>query len=207
MDIRERMRSEGEIYRTIADDIKSGLHTALIGTVTAFHPATMTVDIQPNTKSMVRQPDGSIKPIPYPLLTGVPVSFPGGGGASLTFPIKPGDEALVIFASRSTDSWVQSGGEQNPMDARTQDLSDGIAHVGVRSSGRMPVGGASADSTELRSDDGKHRVSLNGGGISVSSDQNVTVTAPDLIINGVSFMNHVHGGVRSGDSKTEKPET
>lgn len=206
MDIRERMRSEGEIYRTIADDIKSGLHTALTGTVTAFHPATMTVDIQPNTKSMVRQPDGSIKPIPYPLLTGVPVSFPGGGGASLTFPIKPGDEALVTFASRSTDSWVQSGGEQNPMDARTQDLSDGIAHVGVRSSGRMPAGGASADNTELRSDDGKHRVSLNDGGIAVSSDQNVVVNAPDLIINGVSFMNHVHGGVRSGDSKTEKPD-
>ncbi|MCL8000189.1 hypothetical protein M8994_18320 [Brucella sp. 21LCYQ03] len=205
MDIREKLQDDEETYRSMIDDIKSGLHTALTGTVTAFYPETMTVDIQPNTKSAVRQPDGTVKTIPYPLLTGVPVSFPGGGGASLTFPIKPGDEAMVTFASRSTDAWVQSGGEQNPMDARTQDLSDGIAHVGVRSSGKLPTGGASADSTELRTDDGKTRISFNGGGIAISSDQNMTVDAPDLIINGISFMNHVHSGVVPGGSNTEKP--
>lgn len=205
MDIREKLQDEEETYRSMVDDIKASIHTALTGTVTAFNPATMTVDVQPATKSAIRQPDGSVKLIPYPLLTGVPVSFPGGGGATLTFPIKAGDEVLVTFASRSTDAWSQSGGEQNPMDARTQDLSDGIAHVGVRSSGKLPTGGASSDSTELRTDDGKKRVSLNDGGINVSSDQPVIVNAPDLIINGISFMNHVHGGVAPGGANTKEP--
>lgn len=205
MDIREKIHDEEETLRALIDEVKSGIHTALTGTVTAFYPDKMMVDVQPSTKSAIRQPDGTTKMIPYPLLTGVPVSFPGGGGATLTFPIKAGDEAVVMFASRSTDAWSQSGGEQNPMDARTQDLSDGIAHVGIRSSGKLPVGGASSDATELRTDDGKSRMSLNGSGINVSSDQPVVVNAPDLIINGISFMNHVHGGVAPGSADTKEP--
>ncbi|MFW8450019.1 Gp138 family membrane-puncturing spike protein, partial [Klebsiella pneumoniae] len=59
-----------------------------------------------------------------PLLVDVPVVFPRGGGCTLTFPVKPGDECLVIFADRCIDFWWQSGGIQEPVDERMHDLSD-----------------------------------------------------------------------------------
>jgi len=227
MDIREKITDPEEPLRAMVDDIKAGLHTALTGIVTKFDPAKMTVDVQPSIKSAVRQPDGTVKMIPYPLLTGVPVNFPGGGGATLTFPIKPGDEAMVTFSSRSTDAWMQSGGEQNPMDARTQDLSDGIAHVGVRSSSKVPPN-VSADSTEIRTDDGKTKISMNGGGgLTLDTDKAVGIKAAngvsmdggagnvtmkgtlivegDVIANGVSLVHHVHDKVQPGGGNTGEP--
>jgi len=227
MDIREKITDPEEPLRAMVDDIKAGLHTALTGIVTKFDPAKMTVDVQPSIKSAVRQPDGTVKMIPYPLLTGVPVNFPGGGGMTMTFPIKPGDEAMVTFASRSTDAWFQSGGEQNPMDARTQDLSDGTAHVGVRSSSKVPQN-VSADSTEIRTDDGKTKISMNGGGgIGMETNQQIGIKAAggvtmdggagaasvkgkliveeDIIVNGISFINHVHDKVQPGGGNSGKP--
>lgn len=227
MDIKEKIHDPEEALRTLMDEVKAGIHTALMGIVQKFDPAKMTVDIQPSIKSAVRQPDGSVEMIPYPLLTGVPVSFPGGGDMTMTFPIKPGDEAMVTFASRSTDAWFQSGGEQNPMDARTQDLSDGIAHVGVRSSSKVPQN-VSADATEIRTDDGKTKISMNGGGgIGMETDQQIGIKAAggvtmdggvgaatvkgkliveeDIIVNGISFVNHLHNGVQPGGGNTGKP--
>lgn len=227
MDIREKLNDEEETLRALADEIKASIHTGLFGIIKSVNMEKLTVDVQPSTKSAVRLPDGSIKTVPYPLLPGVPISFPGGGGATLTFPVKAGDECYVTFASRSSDAWMQSGGEQNPMDARTLDLSDGMAHVGVRSQGNIPPN-VSADSTELRTDDGKTKISMNGaGGIGMESDQQIGISAAggvtmdggagsatikgkliveeDIIVNGISFVNHLHSGVMPGGGNTGEP--
>ncbi|WP_284703877.1 Gp138 family membrane-puncturing spike protein, partial [Escherichia coli] len=77
-----------------------------------------------------------------------------------TFPVKEGDECLVIFADRCIDFWWQSGGVQEPVDGRMHDLSDAFCIVGPQSQAKK-ISGISASAVELRSDDGSAKLSLN----------------------------------------------
>jgi hypothetical protein len=97
---------------------------------------------------------------PYPLLVDVPVVFPRGGGVTLTFPIKQGDECLVVFASRHIDGWWQTGQISPPGSARQFDLSDGFAFVGPFSQ-KTKISGYSTDAAQLRSNDGDAYIQLN----------------------------------------------
>ena len=51
----------------------------------------------------------------------------------LTFPVKPGDECLLVFNERCIDGWWQSGGSSEPLDYRQHDLSDAVAIMGISS--------------------------------------------------------------------------
>jgi hypothetical protein len=83
----------------------------------------------------------------------VPVIFPRGGGCTLTFPVKAGDECLLIFADRCIDFWWQNGGVQKPVDLRMHDLSDAFAIVGPQSQAHK-ISGISTSAAQLRTDDG-----------------------------------------------------
>jgi hypothetical protein len=207
MDRRERFDSPEETLRITGDALRASMWTALPGIIVSFNAGAMTVVVQPavmraNLRERMTQA--------LPVLSDVPVVFPGGGGCTLTFPIKAGDECLVIFASRAIDSWWQSGGVQAPNFARTHNLSDGFALVGVRS--RPNAFAVATDRAELRANGGNTRIGLDPtsgevfitapGGITVVG--NVTVTG-DVIANGVSLETHTHGGVEPGAGNTGAP--
>lgn len=97
--------------------------------------------------------------------------FPRGGGCTLTFPVKAGDECLVIFADRCIDFWWQSGGVQEPVDDRQHDLSDAFCIVGPQSQAQK-IGGISTGATQLRSDDGSTYFELN------PTTQKIKIVAP-----------------------------
>ena len=59
---------------------------------------------------LLAKPEGGADLVPLPILPDVPVMFFGGGGMTITAPIKPGDECLVIFADRCIDGWWWLGG-------------------------------------------------------------------------------------------------
>jgi hypothetical protein len=46
--------------------------------------------------------------------------------------VSPGDPCLLIFSDRSLDSWLDRGGEVDPIDLRRHHLSDAVAILGVR---------------------------------------------------------------------------
>jgi hypothetical protein len=56
-----------------------------------------------------RYEDGS--ELTTPVIFSVPVVLPSGGGAALTFPIKEGDNVLVIISQRDLSSWLVSNGD------------------------------------------------------------------------------------------------
>ena len=95
-----------------------------------FDPVAMTCSAQPAIRARVTAPSGGQQHMPLPLLLDCPVYFPSGGNCTLTFPVKPGDECLVVFASRCIDAWWQSGGVQDQAEMRMHDLSDGFVFVG-----------------------------------------------------------------------------
>lgn len=128
-----------------------------IGVVTAFDAASQTASVQIALQRNIPQPNPTQKvdptaaqfiyvATPYPLLTNVPVACWGGGGCSLTFPVKAGDEGLVCFNDRCFDSWFATGTTATPPNvARAHDLSDGIILVGIRSTPNFLTGYSTTD--------------------------------------------------------------
>lgn len=191
--------------------------TALPGEIVSFNAALQTAQVQPTIQAEVRAPDGTVTLATLPLLLDCPVHFPRGGGCILTFPVKAGDECIVVFSSRCIDAWWQTGGVQPQAELRMHDLSDGFVFVGVASRPHA-VADLSTVATELRSLDGATVVSLNPtaqtislkapGGITLDGPVTATstiVATGDVTGAGTSLHTHVHGGVQAGGANTGVP--
>lgn len=118
--------AERAMARALDSRVKR-LHTALPGRVLSFDPQWQTASVQPLIDQVLV--DGTR--VPLPVLADVPVQFPRGGGFVLTFPVRPGDECLLLFNERCIDGWWQSGEPSEPLDYRQHDLSDAVAIMGI----------------------------------------------------------------------------
>lgn len=214
MDSRERLNDPEEQLRAAFDTFKASLWTSVPCVVESVNMAKQTAVLRPTIKSMVRQPDGTQKAVSLPLLQDVPMHFPSGGGVTMTFPVKPGDEALASISSRSIDGWHQSSGEQKQVDARTHDLSDAFAFVGFKSSPKA-LSNVSGDATQIRSDDGKQVISLKPGtgmtltceGVSMAmTSSGVAFTGGTVTHDGKDIgSTHKHTGIKPGGALTGEP--
>ncbi len=110
-------------------DILSSICCALPGVVQSFDPATQTASVLP----ALRKKNAAGDPVAMPLLQDVPVFFPGGASSAVTFPVRPGDECLLIFADACIDGWFDTGEAVLQPSSRSHDLSDAFAFVGFRS--------------------------------------------------------------------------
>ena len=163
--------------------LQARLWTAIPGIVQSFDPVAMTCEIQPAVQGKRREEDGSIALVNLPLLLDCPVIFPHAGDCSLTFPVRQGDECLVLFSCRAIDLWWQSGGVQPPVEVRMHDLSDGFALVGVYSQPNV-IPNVSTSAVQLRSNDGQAFMEINPAthNISISTPTDVSVACKDLTI-------------------------
>lgn len=205
VDVRQRYADPLETMQTTLDNRQAQIQTMMPGIIVAFDPVTLTAKVQPALQSLQRMPDGTTKYVDTAELHDVPVQFPGGGGALLTFPVKKGDDCTLIFASRSIDFWHQLGGVQKPLDRRLHDINDAICQVGVRSSPAVPEG-ISGDAVQLRTDDGNLTISLDHttGQISMKANTKVVIEATNmqmkgdveitgkLVVDGTTFSTHTH---------------
>jgi len=201
---------ESQAYKALSDSIFSMLRVSMPGIIQSFDPIAVTCTVQPAISGQTADELGNFKSQPLPLLLDVPVIFPRGGGCTLTFPVKSGDECLVIFSDRCIDFWWQNGGIQEPVDPRQHDLSDAFALVGPMSQAQK-ISAINTSAVELRSDDADTKISLN------PSTGKITGTAPggfDLnglqilsdgrlqLVDGTIVDQHTHGGIQRGGSNT-----
>lgn len=203
--LNSQVAGEQEMLNQLKKQVSSMLRVALPGTVESFDAETVTATIQ---LGILGLSDGESTALS--VLNDVPVSFPRGGGCSLTFPVEKGDECLVIFADRSIDFWWQSGGIQEPVDDRMHDLSDAFCIVGPQSQAKK-ISGISTSAVELRSDDGGTKLSLNPSSGEINGtapggfNLNGLKILPDgrlQLVDGSIVDKHTHGGVESGGSNT-----
>ncbi|HBE5508850.1 TPA: hypothetical protein KMB09_001980 [Escherichia coli] len=194
----------------LAGSVMSALRVSMPGIVQSFDPDAVTVVVQPAIKGYEPDSNGINQSTTLPLLVDVPVVFPRGGGCTLTFPVKAGDECLVIFADRCIDFWWQSGGIQEPVDERMHDLSDAFCIVGPQSQAKK-IGGISTSAVELRSDDGETKLSLNpaSGAINGTAPGGFNLNGLKILwdgslqlVDGSIVDKHTHGGVEPGGSST-----
>lgn len=192
------MASKNPALATLAGNIKQGvanrikdLHTSMPGIVQSFDAQTQTATIQPVIRRVFISREGTdeiLTPGDLPPLINVPVQFPRGGGFSLTFPVKKGDECLIVFAERAIDNWHKFGGVRDPGARRFHSLSDATAFVGISS---IPNKVPNYDSvnTQLKKDDGSALLSINeDSSIDLTATSNINATSQaDIVANCVNL--------------------
>lgn len=194
-------------YRDLITAARMDLHTAMPGIIQSFDAARMTCTIQPAIRGAIIAPNGRAEAADLPLLVDCPVVFPGGGGYILTYPLKAGDEALIVIAERCIDAWWQSGGVQAAAEYRLQDLSDGFVIPGPRSKPHVITGGVGMSGAELRTDNGTTVLRLKGTAVELIAPGGVTFDTPtltltgDMVCGGFSYLGHTHTGVH-GETST-----
>lgn len=205
MNRNERYENQTLALLTAMEGHQKEVWTALPGIIESINLSAMTCTVKPAVLIPLKDPEtADITQVEIPVLLDVPVIYPSGGGFTLTFPIKPGDEALVIFASRCIDTWWQNGGYKNQLPLlRMNDLSDGFALVGPRSQVRT-VPSVSSGNVQLRTDSGEtylevtsdHHINLAApAGSTITTNDKVTINATNgVIINGNLTVNGLISG-------------
>lgn len=124
-----------------------------------------------------------------PNLIDVPVHFPQCGGYSLTFPIKAGDDCLVLFSQRGHSHWLYenkdkigkfSTGIPKAEYFRAYNVNDALCIVGFNPVPKA-IPNFSATDVELRNVDRMQRITLKPDGvIEVLSQTELDVTTPTV---------------------------
>ncbi|HHT5644557.1 TPA: Gp138 family membrane-puncturing spike protein [Raoultella planticola] len=197
--LNSQLGSKEQADAQLAQAIMSAMRVSIPGIIQSFDPDAVTAVVQPAIKGVEHDESGAEVSVSLPLLVDVPVVFPRGGGCTLTFPVKEGDECLVIFADRCIDFWWQSGGIQEPVDGRMHDLSDAFCIVGPQSQAKK-ISGISTTAAQLRTDDGSAFIELAAGGdITATTTGNTTINAPEIILNGnVTINGNLSQGMGDG---------
>lgn len=182
----DRLKDSHSERETAFNGRQAMMWTAIPGIIQSFNAVALTCEVQPSIQGKQVLEDGEVIAVNLPLLLDCPVVFPHAGGCSLTFPIQPGDECIVVFSCRAIDLWWQSGGIQPPAETRMHDLSDGFVIPGPWSQVRR-IPSVSTSRVELRSDDhqavisvhpSSHEVTVEtSGNLTGSVSGTVTVTA------------------------------
>lgn len=212
--------------RSLLDRTLANVHTCCPGIIDHFYPESQTVQVKPAIHKLFF-PDGEeARWVELAPLVDVPVISLAGAGYALTFPIRSGDECLLLFAERAIDNWYQTGEASEPPVMRRHDSADAFALVGIRSQGRL-IASYNTEEVELRSLNGQTRIRLSESGaiylqqgntqIQMSGGQ-VTINAStvhiegqltvsgDVRAGGISLRSHTHGGVYPGGSVTGPPQ-
>lgn len=199
------------------------LHTALPGIIASVDLDSQTATVQIAIQRIFTERG----PVPLPVCLDVPLHYPSGGGFALTFPVKAGDECLLIFSERCIDYWFVNGGVQLPAEYRLHDLSDAFAFVGVRS---LPnkLNNVQTDGAELRTANRSTYIKVTEGTIFIkgnivhegNTQQTGDTTQTGNVAltgnfgntgtnqnNGVNIgSTHVHPGVQPGPATTGGPQ-
>lgn len=145
-EVSEFTPSMAEVIKQAIETRLSDLHTALPGTITRYDSAKQQCDVQPNIKR--KYVTGQL--VDIPVIPNVPVVFQRSEKAFISFPLKAGDQVLLVFSERSLDRWLVSGGQVDPADPRKHHLTDAVAVPGLYPFSK-PVT-ASSDALRLRND-------------------------------------------------------
>lgn len=106
------------------DESKQNIFTSLPARVISYNPSTQTCTAQPVFKT------GELQ---MPPVYHVPVIFPSGGGAVMTFPVKAGDRVWLSYSMYPIDEYISGSGDTS-VDTnmtRTHDMSECVAFVGM----------------------------------------------------------------------------
>jgi len=165
----EMLNDPEEAQLQALEGLQAKMWTALPGIVVSADLDAQTCVVQPSIKGVILDEQNNETSVNLPLLADVPICFPRAGAFALTLPLSAGDEVLVVFSSRAIDSWWQSGGVGEPVEARMHDLSDGFAVLAPTSQPKK-LSAVQSDGMELRTIDRTVYIKLTTTGIQIKGN-------------------------------------
>lgn len=201
--MQSRLQTNNEFkdaLKNLINKEQENVHVSMIGQIDSFDPSTNRASITP--VGSYTAPDW--REIPYPKIHNVPLQFPCGGGGKygVTFPVKPGDTCIVIFSDHQIEGFLS--GEKSD-DMRNHSMNDAYAIPTVFSAS-VPTLKSHPDDVCLFSNGSLIRLNSSYMTISLADGTSVSIGGGDCVVNGISVVHHVHGGVVSGGAKTNEPE-
>jgi Phage protein Gp138 N-terminal domain len=195
-------------WRTFLRQALVDLRVSAPAIVQSFDPLTQTVTAQIAISEFCKPPfvDGNgvtqtaspgwvaINPI-----HNVPVILPRAGGFCLTFPLKAGDEGLLVFCDSCIDLWWQQGGQQPPpggpiiqnsFERRRHDLTD-CGFIPMLGNQTRVLPNYSTESVQLRSDDGTTYIELKLGVANILSRGGLNITGPVNIVGDLNVQGRI----------------
>lgn len=124
------------------------VHVAIPAQVESFDSSRRCVSAQPLIRHGHTDGETGERSVErLPVITDVPVVFPGSGLFCVEWPVAKGDTGLLVFSEASIDKWLARGGDVDPLDDRRHALSDAIFIPGLRSLNRPPASSAAPAGT------------------------------------------------------------
>lgn len=181
------------------------------------------VDIRPMVMSVAG--DGS--PISHEVIYNVPVWRLQGGQSAVIMPPKAGDIGFIAICDRDISAVKATRQPAMPGSKRTHSLSDALYLGGVLNGPPVQFVEFAEQKINIVS---PWEIQLNAPDVGVSGTGSFTVNFPKIALNGetevsegftakgkadlsagatiggIEFGEHVHGGVQSGSSQTNKPQ-
>lgn len=117
----------------------SGMRVSLPGRIESYDAATQRATVQPLVMESHTDDLGERVAELLPVVTDVPIMFPGSGAYRITWPVAAGDTVLLVFSSSSLDRWLARGGEVDPEDDRHHNISDAVAIPGLFDFAHVPT--------------------------------------------------------------------
>lgn len=178
------------------------VRTCLPARVVSYDEPSRTISAQVEVQDVGEDEAGGRVTRTLPVLTEVPVIFPGSGGARIRWELSPGDTVLLIFASSATDLWKIKGGLVDPQDGRHHHHADAVAVPGLQdlahagdapdgaviefTGGQIRAGGTSALVTKAEFDAHTHPYT-DDGSPSFTSTPTAAITGTQILKAAVVF--------------------
>lgn len=177
-----------------AQAVMKDLHTAIPAKITSFDPAKGMASVKPYGTYTT----GAGKKIAYPEVTGVPVIIPQCPSATIfiAYPIKAGDDCLMVVSEQELDAWLGGGDSDNDM---RFDLTSAIAIPGLSNKGSGVLTEACSSGSVIVAN-GSTKLKVNKSEVEIVGDLKVS---GDVKAGSVSLKDHTHTDSVGGS--TTKP--
>lgn len=201
--MQSRVQTNNEFKDAIKKWIKKGgedVHVSMIGRIETYDPQKNRASITP--VGSFTAPDW--REIQYPTIHHVPLQFPcgNGGKSGCTFPIKQGDTCIIIFSDHQIENFLS--GEKSD-DMRNHSLNDAYA-IPTLFSDAVPTLKSNPDDVCVFNNGSVITLNSSYMTIKLADGTNISIGGGDCIVNGISVVHHVHGGITRGGAKTNEPE-
>lgn len=125
----------------------AAVYTCLVCRVETYDETLQTCSVQPLIKGAYEDESGARVTENLPVITDVPVLCLGSAIFAVTFPLKAGDQVMVIFSQQALGKWLTVGANKpiDPNDDRSFSITDAIAIPGVRNNANKLAESSAAD--------------------------------------------------------------
>ena len=200
--MQSRVQTNNEFKDAIKKWIQKGaenVHVSMIGKIESYDPGTNRASITP--VGSFTAPDW--QEIPYPTIHNVPIQYPcgNGGKSGCTFPVKPGDTCIIIFADHQIENFLS--GEKSD-DMRNHSMNDAYA-IPTLFSDSVPTLKSNPNDVCLFNDGSLVVLNSSSMTINLADGTSVSIGGGDLVVDGISVVHHVHSGVTPGGGNTGEP--